>query len=307
MIVYRELRSIERELGYTASTLYGITNNIGKHYHSVQIPKSSGGYRTLSVPDEILKAVQRAIVTRLLAYELVSPYAMAYKYGACTRKNAMYHIGKEKLLKLDIHKFFDSILYSTVKDIVFPPEKYSEPIRVLLSMLCYYGDVLPQGAPTSPIITNIIMREFDELVGEWCAARGIAYTRYCDDMTFSGDFDEGEVIRFVSAELRKRGYFLNKRKTVSVSHSARQTVTGIVVNEKLDVPKEYRRAIRQEVFYCQRYGVLSHLERVGSSLPPSKYLASLLGRINYVLSVTPDDEEFLSYKKIIGDLSANID
>lgn len=307
MIVYRELSSIERELGYSASLLYGITNNIGKHYHTVKIPKASGGYRTLSVPDELLKAVQRAIVASLLAYEPVSVYAMAYRYGASTRKNAMHHIGKERLLKLDIHKFFDSILYSTVKDIVFPSGKYSEPIRVLLSMLCYYGDVLPQGAPTSPIITNIIMREFDEVVGEWCAARGIAYTRYCDDMTFSGDFDEGEVIRFVSAELRKRGYFLNKKKTISVSHSARQTVTGIVVNEKLNVPKEYRRTIRQEVFYSQRYGVLSHLERVGSSLSPREYLASLLGRINYVISVIPDDEEFLSYRKIVGDLLADID
>lgn len=95
---------------------------------------------------------------------------------AC-KKTATPHVGKEKILKLDIEGFFDHILYSTVKDVVFFKEKFSEPIRILLSMLCYHNDALPQGAPTSPAITNIIMRDFDEKVGEFCREKGVCYTR----------------------------------------------------------------------------------------------------------------------------------
>lgn len=302
MIVYKEFASIERELGFSAKTLYGISNNIDKHYRKIRIPKRDGDFRTLSVPDEILKRVQRAIASKLLAYEPVSKYAKAYAVAVSVKKNAAPHVAKSKLLKLDIYKFFDSVLYSEVKEKVFPAYKYSEPIRILLSMLCYCGEVLPQGAPSSPAITNIIMRDFDELIGEWCHEREISYTRYCDDMTFSGDFDEGELVAFVSAELKKRGFILNERKTALAPSGKRQTVTGIVVNEKLNVARGYKREIRQELFFCRKYGVASHLARKSADIEPLKYLRGLLGRINYVLHVCPDSQEFKSYKSAVRDM-----
>lgn len=296
MVVYREMQSIEWELGFEAATLYGISNSIPRHYRKIKIPKRSGGFRTLSVPDEVLKRVQRAIADKLLSYEPVSEHARAYRVAASVKKNAAPHVGASQLLKLDIKDFFDSVLYSTVKEKVFPAVKYSEPIRILLSMLCYFGDKLPQGAPTSPAITNIIMRDFDCEVGKWCAARKIKYTRYCDDMSFSGEFNREELVDFVRERLRAEGYFLNEGKTVYATSSQRRTVTGIVVNEKLSVPVEYRRKIRSEVFYCKKYGVLDHLSRLGSTATPEKYLQGLLGRINYVLQITPDNTEFISYK-----------
>lgn len=303
MIVYRELASVERELGFSAKTLYGISNHISGHYHAVEIPKRDGSCRTLSVPDEILKKVQRAIAEKLLAYEPVSRYAKAYKIASGIKKNAHPHVGKAKLLKLDIRHFFDSILYSTVKEKVFPAEKYSESIRVLLCMLCYYNDVLPQGAPSSPIITNIIMRDFDELVGEWCRERGITYTRYCDDMTFSGDFDEKSVIAFVSSELKGVGFYLNQQKTAVIPASKRQTVTGVVVNEKLNVSSDYKRKIRQEVFYCQRFGVEEHIKHNNLNCTPEQYLIKLLGKINYVLQICPEDDNFKKYRKTVSTLT----
>ena len=197
MIVYRELSSLEQDLGISAKTLYAVSNNLGKHYRKVSLPKKSGGFRNLSVPDEVLKSIQKRIVDLLLIHMLVSRYAKAYRFGSSPLRNAKHHVGKRVVLKLDILHFFDSIRYSTVKDNVFPEEIYAEPLRILLTMLCYHKDALPQGAPSSPAITNIILYEFDEQVGQWCQDRGIAYTRYCDDMTFSGDFDPAEVIRFV--------------------------------------------------------------------------------------------------------------
>lgn len=296
MIVYTELRSLEIDLGISIKTLYSISNNISSHYYSKSIPKSDGGSRVLSIPDEPLKNIQRAISEKLLAYEPISIYAKAYKPTSSVRKNATCHIGKEKLLKLDIYQFFDSINYSLVKERVFPANKYSEQIRILLSLLCYKGDSLPQGAPTSPIISNIIMRDFDQTVGEWCRERKISYSRYCDDMSFSGTFDEAEVIEFVSDRLKSLGFILNKKKTRCFTGGVKKTVTGVVVNEKINTQKSYRRQIRQDVFYCQRFGVQGHLSRISSPEDPYHYLSRLLGQINYVLQITPDNEEFLKYK-----------
>ena len=298
MIVYKELSSIEKDLGYPAKTLYGLSNNLEKHYHNVFIPKSDGTKRKLSVPDLILKNVQRSIADNILAHYPVSKYATAYKVGNNVQKNARPHVNKKKILKLDIEGFFDNIIYSRVKDIVFYEEKFSEPIRILLTMLCYYRESLPQGAPTSPAITNIIMYEFDERIGAYCSERGIAYTRYCDDMTFSGEFDEKEIITLVKEELRKLGLFLKNRKTAVINSTKRQTVTGIVVNEKLNITKEYKKKIRQEIYYIEKFGLESHIQRQGIA-DSVGYLTSLKGRIAFVLQTCPTDSEFLRCKNFL--------
>ena len=300
MIVYKELASIERDLGFSAKTLYGLSNHLEKHYHNVLIPKRDGSKRKLSVPDLILKRVQKSIADNILVQYPISNYAKAYKIGGSVQHNAQPHVGKKKILKLDIEGFFDHILYSQVKNIVFCEEKFAEPIRVLLTMLCYYKESLPQGAPTSPAITNIIMYDFDEAVGTFCNGRGISYTRYCDDMTFSGDFDEREVIAFVKGELCKLGLFLKNRKTAVVPASKRQTVTGIVVNEKLNITKEYKKNIRQEMYYIQKFGMEDHLKRMGVA-DKQQYVLSLRGRIAFVLQTIPNDGEFVKYKKILDE------
>ncbi len=300
MIVYHELTSIEADLDISAKTLYSISNNISSHYHSVNIPKKSGEVRTLNVPDEALKKVQRAIAEKLLVLEPVSCYATAYKPASGIVSNAKPHIGKEKILKLDIRNFFDSIKYSAVKEKAFPKERYSESIRILLAMLCYYGDILPQGAPTSPTISNIIMYDFDNTVGKYCNERKISYTRYCDDMTFSGDLDNiCELTEFVEHELKKSGFVLNKQKTKAVGSSHRQTVTGIVVNEKANISKEYKHEIRKNVYFIKKFGIASHIKRLGITQSPGSYLSSLLGKINFVLQIRPDDRDFKEYKAAI--------
>ncbi len=300
MIIYRELSSIETDLGIHAKTLYALSNSLDTHYHTTDIPKKSGGTRRLYVPDEALKRVQRAIAEKLLILEPVSRYATAYKPASGIISNAKPHIGKDKVLKLDIYRFFDSIPYSSVKERAFPKERYSEELRILLSILCYYKDVLPQGAPTSPQISNIILYGFDNAVGEYCRARRISYTRYCDDMTFSGSLGNAEeLVLFVEAELKKSGFILNKRKTKLISSSSRQAVTGITVNKKLNTADSYRRAIKQEMHYITKFGTASHLERIKSPLSPSQYLNSLLGRINFVLQVAPGDKKFTEYKSTV--------
>ena len=297
MIVYRELSSLERDLDISAKTLYAVSNNIGKHYRKAKLPKKNGGCRNLSVPDEVLKSIQKRIADVLLIHMPVSRYAKAYRFGSSTLRNAKHHVGKQMVLKLDILHFFDSIRYSTVKDKVFPEEIYEEPLRILLTMLCYHKDALPQGAPSSPAITNIILYEFDEQIGQWCRERGIAYTRYCDDITFSGDFDPAEVIRFVRLELKKLGFLLNEQKTRIQRSAQQQSVTGIVVNEKLSIPADYRRKLRQELYYCRKFGIQEHLQKIGLETPDDTYRMQLLGKVNYVLQVHPDDRYMLGARK----------
>ena len=301
MKAYTALEDLEQDLGFSAKTLYGLSNNLDKHYRNTFIPKHDGSKRKLSVPDTILKKVQRSISDNILSHYTISHYSTAYTSGSSVQKNASLHVGKQKILKLDIDGFFDHITYSKVKDIVFCKENYSEQIRILLTMLCYYKESLPQGAPTSPAITNIIMYDFDEKIGKYCEENNISYTRYCDDMTFSGDFDEKAVIFVVKDELRKLGLFLKNRKTAVIPSTKRQTVTGIVVNEKIGLTKEYKNKIRQEIYYIKKYGIDGHLNKIKES-DKQHYLNSLKGRVAFVLQTIPNDAEFLGYKEFLKNM-----
>ncbi len=318
MIVYRELSSLAADLGFSGKALYSLSNHIERHYHRTEIPKPDGEARALLVPDPFLKAVQRSVLRNLLVWEEISPYATAYRFGGSPRANARPHVGQRQILKLDIRKFFDHLYYPLVKEKAFPAARYSEANRVLLSLLCVYRDALPQGAPTSPAISNIILKDFDNALGGWCRERRICYTRYCDDMTFSGSLDPGEVMARVRAGLAPLGLFLNGRKTTVLGPGNRMSVTGLVVNEKLAVPASYRRRLRQELYYCRKFGVEAHLERIsqtggveahgeqtGRTCGPEEYRQRLLGQVRYVLSIQPEDAEMREYEAWLASFTAN--
>lgn len=305
MIVYRELSSLCHDLGYSARALYAASNSIFKHYHTVSIPKSNGEQRVLHVPDKYLKSIQKSIARNLLPLEEISIYAKAYRHGGSTGKNAMPHVGAKIVMKCDIRQFFDHITFAMVRAKVFPISRYSEANSILLSILCVYEDSTPQGAPTSPAISNIILRDFDNRVGAWCKEKEITYTRYCDDMTFSGDFDTNEVREFVKKELFKEGFFLNTKKTVVLRDGQRKAVTSLIVNDKLSVPKSYKKELRQSIYYCRKNGVESHLKFNTINETPDAYIRKILGRVNYVLSVEPDNVEMQEYRDWLRNILKN--
>lgn len=277
------------------SCLYALSNDIQSHYQKTSILKRDGTPRLLLAPDPLLKKIQKNILRNILEPIPVSPYATAYHKGADVISNAAAHLGQKQLLKLDIEDFFGSIMFSMVRrsafqDIYFPPAA-----STLLTYLCCYNDALPQGAPTSPAISNLVMKPFDSHIGEWCSARGIIYTRYCDDMTFSGDFDVNALKNKVRNFLQALGFSLNHQKTKLVTRHHRQSVTGIVVNRKLQVSRDYRKQLRQEIYFCQKFGVVSHLKRINHSLEEGdieRYLQQLQGKINFLLQVNPADQPF---------------
>ncbi len=300
-------------LGWSAQEqercLYSLSNHAKRHYRAVEIPKKSGGIRKLMVPDPILSKVQKRILHGILDEMPISDYAKAYKKGGRLTENALPHRGKRRILKLDIRDFFGNITFTMVYQSVFCSLRFPPAVGTLLTNLCCCGDVLPQGAPTSPAISNLVMRPFDDYMGEWCARQNVGYTRYCDDMTFSGDFSPDMVRRKVKGFMTVMGFELNEKKTAVQERSQRQTVTGIVVNEKGQAAREYRKNLRQEVYYCQRFGVEEHLKRRRGKTEetPRSYLSSLEGKLRYVLQVNPNDTQARADLEVIQRLALSCD
>lgn len=283
-------------------TLYSISNNIEKNYKVYKIKKNGGGYRTIYEPNSLLKHIQKSILNNILNNKSISKYAKAYHKGISLRDNACVHVNKEIVLKLDIKDFFESISFVDIYNSCFSIEYFPKSVGMLLTYLCTYNDHMTQGSPASSYISNLVMKDFDEEIGSYCEDNNISYTRYSDDMTFSGDFNPSDIIIKVRKMLYKLGLELNNKKIHVVSKSSCQSVTGIVVNEKVQVSSKYRNRIRQEVYYIKKYGLGSHLDRCGFKGDKSKYLDKLYGRILYVLQINNYDKEFINYKKIISDL-----
>lgn len=276
--------------------LYAIANNNKKYYTKKYINKKDGTKRELLVPNKVLKSIQKNILNNVLYGLNTSDYGCAYKKGVSLKENAKSHVGKKMILKLDIKSFFSNVtfemLYKALPKEVLPPS-----VKVLILKLCTYDDYLPQGAPTSPYLSNLALKYFDEYIGKYCSARNISYTRYSDDLTFSGDFDSKKLKNKVETFLEELGFNLNKEKTRVIKQGSRQIITGVIVNEKINTPKSYRKKIRQEIYYIKKYGIESYTNRIKEE--KESYLLSFKGRINFCLSINKNDKEMIEYKNYL--------
>lgn len=288
------------------NTIYSISNNVENNYKIYKIKKKNGKYRTIYEPNSLLKHIQRQILVKILDNKAVSKYAKAYHKGINLKDNAIPHLNKELILKLDIKDFFENISFIDVYNSCFSIEYFPKSVGMLLTYLCTYDDHLTQGSPTSAYISNLVMKEFDEELGLWCEEKNISYTRYSDDMTFSGKFSPNEIIVKVRKMLYKLGLELNDSKIHVIYKSSNQNVTGIVVNEKMQVNIKYRNKIRQEIYYIKKFGLDSHLEKCGIITDSKMYLNKLYGRILYVLQINENDEEFKKYKNYVKSLKEDI-
>lgn len=291
-----------KDLKKYIKTIYSISNNIEKNYKIYKIKKRNGKYRTIYEPNSILKQIQKQILINILNNKSISKYGKAYHKGIQLKDNAIFHINKEMILKLDIENFFENISFLDIYNSCFPIEYFPKSVGMILTYLCTYNNHLTQGSPTSPYISNLVMKEFDEELGNWCNLRNISYTRYSDDMTFSGQFNPSELIVKVRKMLYKLGLSLNNDKIRIIHKSSRQNVTGIVVNEKMQVNIKYRNKIRQEIYYIKKFGLSSHLKKCDINIKPKKYLNGLYGRILYVLQINETDKEFIKYKQFLEKL-----
>jgi RNA-directed DNA polymerase len=283
-------------VGYNETLIRRISNSQHKFYRNFTINKKSGGKRTISEPLPTLKEIQYWILVELLSNCKVSSYTKSYVKDISIKDNARFHINKPIILSLDIKDFFSSLRYLSVYNL-FMKMGYSSQVSTLLGNLCCLDGGLPQGAPTSPYLSNLLMRKVDYRIAGFIKKRGIFYTRYADDMTFSGDFSPGMVIRFVQKVLKDEGLFLNQKKIRVRKAHQQQEVTGVVVNEKIQAPRSVRRKLRQEIYYIEKYGLGSHLNKTGNL--HANYIYHLLGIANFILFLNPKDKAVLSYKDLL--------
>ena len=280
-------------LGYDPLYVYAVSNSPHNFYHCYQIPKKNGGKRNISEPLPNLKEIQRWILENILYKFELSPYAKAYIKGKSIKDNVRFHRRQKKVLSLDIKDFYDHLTDWLVYQL-FVEVGYSEAVAMMLTNLCCLDGSLPQGAPTSAALSNILLKDFDYKIGELCKVSKIRFTRYADDMTFSGDFNERKVLLWVRKNLKELNLSINEAKTRVRKQGQQQEVTGVIVNYKPQVAKCVRKDIRKNLYYINKYGLQSHLEYIKEER--SKYLEHLFGLVNYALFINPNDNEMKKYK-----------
>ena len=270
----------------SAKLLYHMANHSGMYYRCHAIPKRNGGTRTIEAPAPVLKSIQKKILTRLLNIIPAHPAATAFEQGRSIRENAVIHVWKPVVLKLDVRDFFPSIHISKVYGL-FRFLGYEKPVASLLAHLCCFDSHLPQGAPTSPKLSNLVMYDVDDALSRWAELHVLDYSRYADDMTFSGAMNSNlirETIRICRREIRSVGLNLNPDKIKIQRRGGRQSVTGLIVNEKLNVPRELRRALRLRMHYLARFGPADDLR--GSC----DELRRLLGEVDFTVGIAADPQ-----------------
>lgn len=283
-------------VGYKYKFLLKASNSPASFYRTFSIPKKSGGERIINEPLPSLKEVQHWMLEEILNKHPVSRYAKAYVQKRSIRDNARFHVNQKLVLTIDIKNFFPSLQFKKVLG-VFLQIGYSLPVATILSKLCCLNGELPQGAPTSPALSNILMIKVDKRISNFSRKKGIRFTRYADDMTFSGDFEPGMVVKFVREVLKEENLRINYKKIRTRHPGQRQEVTGVVVNEKIQAPKDLRKKLRQSVYYIEKFGLASHLKKTENAR--ANHIYYLLGVANFILFLNPSDHEARNYIEIL--------
>lgn len=285
-------------VGYIPDYLHRVSNSQKHFYRFFKILKISGGYRKIEEPLPSLKEIQRWILDNILYQPQISKFAKAFIRGRSIRENARFHRKQEQVLTLDIKDFFSSIKASRVAAF-FKRIGYNKAVSTMLTKLCTLNNHLPQGAPTSPALSNLLSIRMDRRLSAYALKNGIRYTRYADDLTFSGSFNPSSVIRLVRQVLFQDGLELNEDKTRLMLKHKRQEVTGIVVNKKMQAPRPLRRKLRQDIYYIDKYGLDPHMAKTNKER--ANYVNHLRGIADFILFVNPKDRDAHHAMKILSD------
>jgi retron-type reverse transcriptase len=274
------------------------------HYVRFQVPKRSGGLRTLATPHKTLKRVQRWVLSEIVNRLPVTAAAHGFVPGRGIVSNAAPHVGKAVVLNMDLEDFFPSISFYRVRA-AFERSGYSGSVATVLALMCtecprmtvtYDGTpyevatgprALPQGAPTSPGLSNQVARKLDKRLFALAAKLGVAYTRYADDLTFSGGEELASRVGYLMARVRHiaqdEGFAVNEKKSRVMRQSTAQTVTGVVVNDKSSVSRIELRQLRSILHRAKSEGIDAQ-NRDGRP----NFRAWLEGKIAFVNMVRPD-------------------
>ena len=244
-------------------------NNAFHRYKQFHIKKKTGGARQITAPkNQSFKLILRYVNMIFKALYMPSDYAMGFTEGRSVVTNANVHKGQNYVFNIDLKDFFPSIEQARVwKRLQLEPLCLPQPAANLLAGLCSMKSVtdegkiryvLPQGAPTSPIRTNMIGDKLDRRLAGLAKRFGLNYSRYADDITFSSMHNvyqsDGAFRKEMERIINDQGFHMNEKKTRVQKIGSRQEVTGIIVSDKLNVTQKYVRDIRNILYIWGRYG-----------------------------------------------------
>ena len=278
--------TIYEYLGITKNELLNI--DVPRNYITYRIKKSNGkSTRRIDAPMAGLKRIQNIILHKIL-YEF-KPHDIAHGFvkGRSPRTNAEAHVGKKYIIKIDLENFFGSIhnfnvifllryLLGVLSKKGLFDESSEEDLMLIADMLCLNGSV-PQGAPSSPALTNLWCYWLDSELEKIKLNNTVQITRYADDITVSFDDKEkiGPIIKELTHLLRQKRLRINRRKLRVCSYNTRQKVTGVVVNSKLNTSKESWRNLRAALHNAKQNSV------------SEKSIQQLRGKIEWLRSLNP--------------------
>lgn len=269
--------------------------HVENYYVSFCIPKSSGGTRRIDAPTGDLKAIQRKLALIIEKHiqkihdenNINSNISHAFKKGKSIITNAQRHRNKHYVINVDLKDFFNSFHFGRIRGFFEKNKAFllcHEVATIFAQLTCYNG-CLPQGAPTSPIITNLICEILDIRLLKLAKDYKLDYTRYADDMTFSTN-DKNILNRFnefyskLNFEIERAGFKINIEKTRFQYKDSRQTVTGLVVNKKISVDRRYCKKVRAMADHLYRHGTFNIDNRPGT-LNQLEGMFSFINMIDY--------------------------
>lgn len=235
---------------------------IEESYKSFEIPKKAGGTRVIDSPNKQLKRIQTQLGKKVYDIHknyidqkrIASNISHGFETGKSIITNARIHKNKKYLLNIDIANFFSSINFGRVQGYFNKSQEFmfSKEVSTIISQLVCYEKKLPQGAPTSPIISNLIFNIVDLRILSLAKKYKLSYTRYADDMSFSTNnkafrTDHIEFIQELKVLLKNSGFDINESKTRLEYYSSRQEVTGLTVNKKINARREFIKQTRAMV------------------------------------------------------------
>ncbi|UXV22130.1 reverse transcriptase family protein [Pseudomonas fluorescens] len=287
-----ELEHLSLLIGVEQHELRKMINSSNSFYHTFQIKKRSGGLRTIQAPYPSLLMCQNWIYKNILINKPVHTVAHGFVPGRSIFSNASAHLNSKCLMKMDLKDFFPSIRINWVINF-FKSIGYADNVSFYLAALCCSDGRLVQGSSTSPFLTNILLVGLDERLSLLAKAYGLKFTRYADDLTFSGDYIPHKLIGIITEVVADYGLEVNDKKTRLQTNSNQKIVTGLsVAGSVLAVPRKFKRELKAHLHYIRRYGFDSHVAKMKIRNP--YYVDSIVGKLNFWLQAEPSSVDALA-------------